>query len=338
MVSVSGTITVFTKISVSALVIVTVTVTASPRPTTTVWYFVIVTVMCPACSWVSIVAVLVTAEGSVSHVGVVIRIVVVSVGVGPMKVVVVPGTVVAAVRVMMTLLVIEELVILVSGGVRYVTPTARPTAAKTAITAPVAICLLYSDKPLSHLRRGKGLYGSMLQDCIRSCVLILVQLRSRLRVVKQEVLSRGRGLVRADDMDGGSDEFVLKDTTLRVYRFLYREGRPVGIRDVQRGLGLSSPSVAQYHVRKLLEAGLVREQNSGYVVDRPVFENMIRVRRALIPFQTTYSIFFASALILMLTVLRPPSMTSSYVFGLIAIAVALATSIYEAVKSLKGIY
>jgi len=139
-------------------------------------------------------------------------------------------------------------------------------------------------------------------------------------------------------MDGGSDEYVLKGTTLRVYRFLYREGRPVGIRDVQRGLGLSSPSVAQYHVRKLLEAGLVREQDGGYVVDRLVFENMIRMRRALIPFQTTYSVFFATALLLMLTVLRPSSITSSYVFGLVVIAVALVTSIYEAVKSLRGIY
>jgi len=69
-----------------------------------------------------------------------------------------------------------------------------------------------------------------------------------------------------------------------------------------------------------------------------VFENMIRMRRALIPFQTTYSVFFATALLLMLTVLRPSSITSSYVFGLVVIAVALVTSIYEAVKSLRGIY
>jgi len=106
-------------------------------------------------SLVSIVVVHVTREGSlvVVHAGVVIRIVVVSVGVGPMKVVVVPGAVVAAVRVMVTLLVVEELVILVSDGVRYVTPTARHIADKMAITAPVATCFLCSDNPLSHLRR-----------------------------------------------------------------------------------------------------------------------------------------------------------------------------------------
>lgn len=155
---------------------------------------------------------------------------------------------------------------------------------------------------------------------------------------KIEVLFRGKGPVRTDQMDDDGHELVLKGTTLRVYRFLYREGRPLGIRDVQRGLGLSSPSVAQYHVRKLLQAGLVREQDGGYMVDRAVFQNMIRVRRTLIPFQTTYSIFFATALLIMLTVLRPPNVTSSYIFGLIVIAVALATSIYEAIMSLKGIY
>ncbi len=40
------------------------------------------------------------------------------------------------------------------------------------------------------------------------------------------------------------EEDVLKGTTLKVYRFIYRQGKPMGIHDVQRGLTLSSPSVA----------------------------------------------------------------------------------------------
>jgi len=51
-----------------------------------------------------------------------------------------------------------------------------------------------------------------------------------------------------------SEEDVLKGTTLRVYRLIYRQGRPMGVHDVQRGLQLSSPSVAQYHIKKLLES------------------------------------------------------------------------------------
>ena len=73
---------------------------------------------------------------------------------------------------------------------------------------------------------------------------------------------------------------VLRGTTLRIYRFMYREGRPLGLHEIQRALGLSSASIPQYHINKLIKAGLVKEDEggSGYYVDRLVFENMIRIR------------------------------------------------------------
>lgn len=124
---------------------------------------------------------------------------------------------------------------------------------------------------------------------------------------------------------------MLKGTTLRIYRYMYRQGRPLGFHDIQRGLGLSSVSIAQYHVGKLLRLGLIKEEGSGYVVDRVVFENMIRVKRAVIPFQTTYAIFFAATLLIMLVFLRPSTITSLYLFALIVNAVALGVSVYETV-------
>ena len=114
-----------------------------------------------------------------------------------------------------------------------------------------------------------------------------------------------------------SDDDVLKGTTLRVYRFIFREGKPVRIYEIQRALKLSSPSLAQYHVSKLLRVGLVKESENGYTVDRVVFGNLVRVRRMVVPFQITYAIFFAAALVVMLTVLRPPTLTSLYVFALV---------------------
>ncbi len=136
----------------------------------------------------------------------------------------------------------------------------------------------------------------------------------------------------------GDEEDVLKGTTLKVYRFIYRQGKPMGVHDVQRGLELSSPSVAQYHIKKLLGAGLIREEREGYVIDRRIFENMIRVRRALIPFQATYSIFFASTLVVMLTLLRPPDLTSIYVFALAVNGAALAISVYEVLRAVRKLY
>lgn len=122
---------------------------------------------------------------------------------------------------------------------------------------------------------------------------------------------------------------VLKGTTLKVYRFMFKEGKPVGIHDVQRGAGLSSPSLASYHVEKLLNAGLIRRQDGGYIVDRVLFENMVRVKRTLIPLQAANATFFLTALLILFTYLRPPEVTSTYVFSLAVIFVAFVASLYE---------
>jgi len=44
----------------------------------------------------------------------------------------------------------------------------------------------------------------------------------------------------------------LKGKTLLVYMYLLRSTEPtVGVREVQRSLGFSSPSVSSYHLNKL---------------------------------------------------------------------------------------
>lgn len=133
------------------------------------------------------------------------------------------------------------------------------------------------------------------------------------------------------------DEDVLRGTTMRVYRFIFKQGRPVRTHEVQRALQLSSPSVAQYHLAKLLQAGLISESENGYSADKVVFGNLIRVRRMVLPFQITYAVIFAAALAVLLTVLRPPELTSAYVFGLVIIWIALVASLYESLRALKGL-
>ena len=140
-------------------------------------------------------------------------------------------------------------------------------------------------------------------------------------------------------MSGKNPESDNKDpplagTTLRVYRFMYWSGKPVGIHEVQHALGLSSSSVAQYHIKKLETAGLVlKDENAQYFVNRTVFENMIRVRRSLIPIQTAYAISFGTGFILLLLLFRPIVITSGYLFSLILIGLACALFTYQAVRS-----
>lgn len=129
------------------------------------------------------------------------------------------------------------------------------------------------------------------------------------------------------------DEDILSGTTLRVYRYLYRQGKPLGVHDVQKGVGLQTPSTAHYHLRKLVDSGLVKEKDGGYVVDRVVFESMIRVGRSLIPIQVTFAAFFATTLAFLLTILRPNQLYAVWALALIIDCVALAVFALQAVTT-----
>lgn len=136
-----------------------------------------------------------------------------------------------------------------------------------------------------------------------------------------------------------SSRDILSGTTRRVYRYIYRNG-PVRLHEIQHNLGLSSPSLADYHVQKLLNMQLIREENKdglvGFVAEEAIFEAMVRIRRTVIPLRATSSVFFAVALVLLLTILRPSYTNSTYVFSLVVVAVALSISIYETIKGLSS--
>ena len=125
---------------------------------------------------------------------------------------------------------------------------------------------------------------------------------------------------------------VLRGLTLKVYKVILRSDKPIGIREVQRVLNLSSPTLALYHVNKLEEAGLIKKELNGYVADRVILENLVRLRRILIPRNLFYTIFLTSSLVMLAVFLRPPILTREYVFSLAVISIAAATSVYETVR------
>jgi len=126
---------------------------------------------------------------------------------------------------------------------------------------------------------------------------------------------------------------VLKGTTLEVYRYLLKSSKPVGIRELQRALNLSSPSVATYHLSKLEDAGLLKRQGSGYTVDKFVLENSIKISRFLVPRYLFYAVFAIAVLLFELTLLRPPVLTREYVFSLVATVIFFFAFCYETVKT-----
>ena len=125
----------------------------------------------------------------------------------------------------------------------------------------------------------------------------------------------------------------MRGTTLEVYRFLLKSSKPVGIRELQRALSLSSPSVATYHLTKLEDAGLLKKESGNYTVAKYLLENSVKIRRFLIPRYLFYSIFAIAVLAIELTLARPAFVGREYVFSTVATAIIAVVLCYETVKS-----
>jgi DNA-binding transcriptional ArsR family regulator len=137
----------------------------------------------------------------------------------------------------------------------------------------------------------------------------------------------------SDSADQSKD--VLKGTTLEVYRFLLKSSKPVGTRELQRALSLSSSSVATYHLTKLEDAGLLKREAGGFSVNKYLLENSIKVSKFLVPRYFFYAVFAIAVLLIELTVLRPGALYQEYVFSLAATAVMVVFLCYETVKTWK---
>lgn len=101
-------------------------------------------------------------------------------------------------------------------------------------------------------------------------------------------------------------ESELKGKTLMVYWYLLRSpSSAVGVREIQRTLGFSSPSVAAHHLDKLLELGLVDKRATGeYFLVQEVKVGILRfftkLGRFLVPRYLFYSVLMTTMLSLYL--------------------------------------
>jgi predicted transcriptional regulator len=69
-------------------------------------------------------------------------------------------------------------------------------------------------------------------------------------------------------------EYSLRGKAWRVYWFLLKSGQPQSVRDVQRALRFSSPSVANHHLEQLRDLGLVQKQEIGghyFLINEVIF-------------------------------------------------------------------
>ncbi len=133
----------------------------------------------------------------------------------------------------------------------------------------------------------------------------------------------------------------LEGTALRVYVLLLRKG-PAGPREVTKALGLSSPSLAYYHLKHMEELGLVRKLSDGrYEVSKLTsVKGHFFFGKWLVPRFLTYSAFFIGllAIELLTAIMRlriKEDITSDLIALIIITALAAILFLIEGVKALK---
>jgi len=93
-----------------------------------------------------------------------------------------------------------------------------------------------------------------------------------------------------------SSSHEVRGNTLKVYMYLLRHG-PSELRDVQREVGLSSASLASYHLGKLSEAGFVMQDERGryFAVKEAsdkVLEGYAKIGPAIVPQLFFFALMF----------------------------------------------
>lgn len=129
-------------------------------------------------------------------------------------------------------------------------------------------------------------------------------------------------------------ESNLRGRTLKTYLYMMRNSKAIGVRELQRSLGLSSPSVAYHHLEKLERMGLVQKDQYGEYsvvkkVDVSVLQAFSQIGRLLIPRFSFYAMFFSTLLFGYVLIFEGHLNVFAVVFGVFACGFAW----YETIRT-----
>ena len=126
-----------------------------------------------------------------------------------------------------------------------------------------------------------------------------------------------------DQVDSDKVASDLKGNTLRVYWYVMNASQQtVGVREVQRALNFSSPTLALYHLDKLKDLGLVSKESGEYrlikEVKVDVLKQFLKLGRVFVPRFALYAALFTVLFgYYVYIVLLQPDLTLFTLFGLI---------------------
>lgn len=127
----------------------------------------------------------------------------------------------------------------------------------------------------------------------------------------------------------------LKGNSLRVYwALLNSSDGTMGVRELQRQLGFSSPALAAYHLNKLVEIRLVARERGDYRLVREVrvgvLKQFVKLGIFLLPRYVLYATMFTTLTVFLLTQLR--ELTFYSVVALVLGGLGTVIFWYEAVR------
>jgi DNA-binding transcriptional ArsR family regulator len=132
-------------------------------------------------------------------------------------------------------------------------------------------------------------------------------------------------------------ESELKGKTLLVYWYLVQQAsHTAGVRELQRALGFSSPSIAVHHLEKLQDLGLVNKRGTGeYVLEEEVKVGILRffmhMGRFVVPRYLFYSVLFTTMLVAYLVLCSFSQVWPSF-YALIFVLIASILFWFETVR------
>ncbi len=140
-----------------------------------------------------------------------------------------------------------------------------------------------------------------------------------------------------DDREGDQFEYALRGKDWKVYWLLLKSSRQLSVRDVQKALGFSSPSVALHHLEQLRQLGLVEkhEAEGQYSliseVKIGVLRHFVKLGRLLFPKYFFYAVF-STTFYAMYFVLFMPDFSRESLFIAVFGGIVVVIFWYEAVR------
>lgn len=137
--------------------------------------------------------------------------------------------------------------------------------------------------------------------------------------------------------DCGREE--LEGITFNVYLYVARKGKPVGPRDVMKGMGLSSPSVAYRHLQKLEDWGYVaKDLYGGYTIHRKAsIKGRFWLGRRLVSKMWLYATIFFAILVVEFVILFIHFSVETYEFKVFFLLLTLITGLAFAMFAVEGL-